>query len=201
MTITRRDALRLAAAAAGTAAPFAVSAEDARAILAAPLVSPTPLRPGVPAGGTWDAAPAVYDPAEFVRDAVDGRDWPDVLDHIAAEGLAHYRQARAALFEAVPALRGAGYGHPIHDLDAAVHGIAGDAYLEGLRAGAAAEHLRLATLGSVRLCRRCQGIGVLWGDEVDDERPSPQEAATCPSCGGRGTVATPAPTLEACAAD
>ncbi|MDP9363221.1 MAG: hypothetical protein M3Q10_03130 [Chloroflexota bacterium] len=194
--LSRRSALRLAAAvAAANAAPFAVSPEDARAMFAAPLASPAPLVPTAPAGGTWDAGPEIYDPAAFATEAIENNDWPDLLDHVAATKLAAYRQARAALFDALPVLREAGFGHPIHALDEAVHGIIGEAYTDGLRTGATVEHVRQALLGPVRLCRRCQGVGALRGGHADDEWPTDAPAEPCPACGGRGTVATPAPVL------
>lgn len=140
--------------------------------------------PGGPIGGTWDGDPDIYSPAAFAAAVAVGQDWPDALDHVAPGEMAEYRQARGALFAELPILRSVPAGHPIHPLE-------GVAFAHGVAVGAAAERQRLALLGPVRLCRRCEGVGLLRGGEADDEELTGVTPDPCPDCGGRGTVPPP----------
>ena len=195
--ITRRDALKLAALAAG-GAPFAVPPEQAAALLDAPAVDQNPLAAGVPAGGAWEPRAPTYDPAGFARDLVRGEaldDGEDLLCHVAPDEMAAYKQALAALYRDLPILRSVPHDHPINRLDEAALSAWSAAFAQGVRAGAAAEHLRLALLGGSRECRRCQGHGAVWGGSGYLVAFDPDGEEPCPTCGGRGTVPTPAPTL------
>ena len=69
------------------------------------------------------------------------------------------------------------------------------AWMAGVRAGAAYEHLRLALTPPTQTCPRCHGHGALRGGRPPSDRAhGPEER--CPDCGGAGTVPTPAPALH-----
>ena len=119
-------------------------------------------------------------------------DLDDVLRHLAADEVAAYERAEAALLTAEPALRFAPHAHPWHGLHDAAWGLAWALWAAGLRAGAASEHLRSALVGPRRLCARCHGGGVLWGGQP--YATAAGDPAPCPGCGGSGAVPTPAPT-------
>ena len=188
--ITRRHALQLAAAAAaGAAAPLAVTPEQAAAL----LDGPAEFDPGPGRGTVWSAD--FGDPSRFA-DAVDGVDFVnDLFEHGAAEEVAAYHQALDALFRELPILRSVPSDHPIHRLDEAALAMWSVAWMAGVRAGAAYEHLRLALVTPRQTCRRCHGHGRLWGGEPYRAADDGDNAETCAACDGAGTVPTPAPTV------
>ena len=109
--------------------------------------------------------------------------------------MAGYKQAREAMVDAMPLLDDLPADHPWVEMDEAALGLASHAWMAGVRAGAAYEHLRLALLSPTRVCRRCEGAGPLRLDR-GDHYPHGGPRRACPDCGGRGTVPTPATTLR-----
>ena len=191
MTPTRRDVLKLAAlAAAGTAGPLAVTPQEAAALLAQPATA-TDVDTDRDCRGDGDPT----NPARFARH-LDGSAGEDLADFFAPEEYAAYRQARAAVYAAMPFLRDLPFDHPWHKLDEAAYAWATVAGMRGIAAGAKYEQLRQALVGPRRLCGRCDGLGALaggqrvylLGDDLDG-------LETCGDCKGAGTVPTPAPTL------
>jgi len=188
--LTRRHALQIAAAGA-VAAPFAITPTDAARALDGPAPAPVTLTPTTPAGGMWDVwsgGTTVYDPVGFAEELLFDDDWSELLSHIAPAETAAYVQARAAVYRALPILRDVPFDHPWVTMDEAYEAVKGAAYAEGLRQGAAVEHLRLALVGSTRTCRACRGIGRLGEEDAG-------AGALCAACQGAGTVPTPAPSL------
>lgn len=193
--ITRRDALRLAAAAAGTAAaPFAVSPAVAAALLDGPMPFDPDARrldPALPAGDP------TLDPGAFAA-KIDGLDWQDWFEHGSPEEMAAYKQTYNAALDALGVrVAGLPFDHPIVKLDEAALGLWCAAWMAGVRAGAASEHLRLALVTPRRTCRRCHGNGRLWGGTPWRHHDDGTNAETCSDCGGAGTVATPSQSLAA----
>ena len=190
--ITRRDALKLAAAySAARTAPFAVSPAEAAALLDQPATcDPGDGRPSV-----WDAD--FLDPVHFAE-AIDGVDFTDLFESGAAVEMAAYKQALNALIDQYPEMVDPpGYDHPITRLDETALNMWCAAWMGGVRAGAAYEHLRLAMVTPRQVCTRCHAQGRLWGGRPDRHYDNGSNGTTCPDCGGRGTVPTPAPTLAA----
>lgn len=187
--ITRRDALRLAGAATGPgAAPFAVSPAEAAALLDKPAsVDPGGLRPSA-----WAAD--FLDPVGFAE-ALDGVDFRDLFENGAAAEMADYKQAFDALFDAEPALRDVPLDHPVHRLDEAGLAMWVTAWMAGVRAGAAYEHLRQAMVTPRHICERCHGHGRLWEGGPYRNGRAWEAAEACPACDRAGTVPTPAPVL------
>ena len=187
--LTRRDALRLAAlAAAGTAAPFAVTPEEAAALLDGPAAfDPGAGRPTIHTGDPLS-------PTSFA-DAVDGADLGGLYEwfgHNAAEEVTAYKQALDRLLDLHPALRDErGFGCPVSRLDEAAMGMWVMSWMAGVRAGAAYEHLRLALMEPLSVCR-CNGHGHLRGAGAGGWGTG----ELCPDCQGKGTVPTPASNLE-----
>lgn len=188
---TRRQALQIAAAATTAAAvPFAVSPAEAAAL----LDQPADFDPGPGRGAAWGADLSA--PVRFAE-SLDGVDWDDWFENGAAEDMALYKQAVAAMVDLYPELRDPpSLDHPFNRIDEAAMAMWVVSWMAGVRAGAAYEHLRLALVAPRQQCRRCHGHGRLWagtpyrfnGDGTNDER--------CPDCGGRGWVPTPAPRLD-----
>lgn len=192
--ITRRDALRLAAVAAGTAAgPFAVSPVEAAAL----LDGPAGFDPGGARPSAWAAN--LLDPVQFAS-ALDGIDIHDWFEHGAAVEMAEYKRVYNALLNALPALRDAPFDHPVYKLDEAAMGVWVGSWMAGVRAGAAYEHLRQAMVTPRMGCPRCHGNGTLWGGTPWRHNDDGMNREGCPDCGGAGTVSTPAPSAEAFAA-
>ncbi len=192
MTPSRRDVLKVAAAPAGTAAgPFAVTPQQAAALLAEPAtVDPGPGRGRI-------GAPDHRDVVQFAE-SIDSTDWPcgDALAHGTPEAMARYQRSRLAVVDLAPGLLGdhTPGGDALDALDEAAMDLWTGGWMAGIRAGAAYEHLRMAMLAPTSVCDRCHGGGRLW-----DGAPcrSPGGAETdCPACAGAGTVPTPAPVLH-----
>lgn len=193
---TRRHALKLAAAATATAtaAPFAVSPDQASALLDRPATFN-------PAGGRGRGEPDLREPIAFAE-ALDGTDFRDFFESGAAPEMAEYKQALLRVEDAFGVLpRDLPFGHPLQDLDEAALAMWCVAWMAGVRAGAAYEHLRLAMIAPVETCRGCHGHGRTWGGSPFRSHDDGADAATCATCGGRGTVPTPAPRLTALVAD
>ncbi|MDP9356562.1 MAG: hypothetical protein M3R02_14995 [Chloroflexota bacterium] len=187
--LTRRDTLKLAAAAAAARsfAPTVMPAEAAR-LLDAPLDAGWLPVHQVPGGM---GVPDVYDPASYAAE-LDGIDLPSLAQHVAPEAMATYRQARATMVQEMPALADLPVSHPWTQLDEASMSLWCDAWTAGVRAGAAYEHLRQAVLGPTRICGICDGFGVV-GNGAPDAHANEYER--CRACGGIGTVTTPAPAI------
>jgi hypothetical protein len=211
--ITRRDALKLAAASAA-AAPFAAPPARAAALLGAPAADPPAVvGPDVPPGSTYIADTPIYDPAAFAGDVIAMDRYDDLWDHVAPAAAAEYKQQRQRLAALVPSVPLLGdLDNPWWKVDEAVTALTMESFEAGIRAGAAAEHLRLALVGPARDCRACEGRGFTLeagmrtavGDgEVEPPAPAELLAASnrCPDCGGRGVVPTPAPVLAGFDAD
>lgn len=192
--IARRDLLKLAAAAgSASAGSFAFNAADAEALLAQPATfDPRPLP-----GDVHD--PDVSDPLAFAG-ALDGADWEArhwFADAAAAE-LAAFKHALNAVIDLSPALLNPNEGdiaYPVTRLDQAALDLFSYAWMAGVRAGVAYEHLRLALGGPRHVCRRCHGEGRLWGGSPFRHYADGANETACPACAGRGTIATPKPTL------
>ena len=193
MTLSRRDTLRLAGVLGATRAfaPFAVSAEDAAALLAAPAdndefayywhdLTPDELRADV------------VDPVTFAVE-VDSTDFGfnSSFTNGAATEWAAYKQALDRVVALAPALldpehpdsphgerKGA---HPVMLLDELVVAMGNAMHRAGNAQGAAYEHLRLAMTAPRMLCG-CNSHG-------------------CEACGGAGTLAAPRPALGFYAVD
>ena len=192
MTPSRKDVLKLAAASIAGAggAPFAVSPEQAAALLAeAATVDPGPGRCRI-------GEPNHLDLVQFAE-SIDGTDWPfgDALAHGAPAEMAAYKQAHLGLLDLAPGLLGDGTpgGDALNAMDEAALALWCGAWMAGVRAGAAYEHLRLAMIAQTSVCDRCHGGGRLWSGTP--YRSHGGEEAECADCGGRGTVPTPAPRL------
>ncbi len=182
--LTRRDTLKLAAAAAAarSLAPTITPAEAAR-LLDAPLDPghlPVRQRPGSP------EYLDIYDPVSYAME-LEGIDLPPLAEHIAPEAMAAYRQARATMVQAVPVLADLPVSHPWTKVDEAAMALWCDAWTAGVRAGAAYEQLRQAVLGPTRVCGACDGFGIA-GKGAPDVHADAYER--CRACGGVGTVAT-----------
>ncbi len=65
------------------------------------------------------------------------------------------------------------------------------AWMAGVHAGAAYEHLRLAMVAPRQTCKACHSQGRLWGGRPFRDNALPE--TPCQACGGVGTVPTPAP--------
>lgn len=176
--LTRRSVLALTLA--GTAAaPPALSAAAAGTLLDAPNDAPLP-----DLGPTLSTDPAAF--AEAVNGDMSGAfDWGESFGAIAPEDEAAYVQARAALVRAYPAFATAGVGHPFTRLDEAAFSWRVGAYLDGLRAGAAYEHFRLALVGTQQVCLTCHGLGTIVPGAPYRMVGGP---TTCPTCGGHGVT-------------
>jgi len=188
--MSRRKVLEFAAAAgvARAAVPFALAPEEAAAALDAPLDA-APVERDL---GFRRYANDPYDPIGFAE-SVDGEDWPELVNHISPEAMADYTQHRDAMIDAMPILDALPFDHPWAKMDEAALSMWSMAWMAGVRAGAAYEHLRLALLTPIRVCPTCHGHGALWDGSPFRHRGG--ERAVCPDCGGRGTGPTPAPTL------
>ncbi len=188
---TRRDALKLAAAAAITptaTAPFAVSPAEAAVLLDQPATFDGRYHPG----GDADLS----QPLAFAR-SLDGTDFGPFFDNGSAEAMTEYKQALIALEERYPELNHAEYGHPIGALDEAALGMWCMSWMAGVRAGVQYEHLRLAMLAPRETCRACHGHGRTWSGRPYRKANDGTNGVTCDRCGGAGTVPTPAPKLSA----
>lgn len=197
--LTRRDALRLAAAAtAGTVSPFAVSPAEAAALLDGPMpFDPFACRldPALPEGDHR------LDPVAFAAQ-VDGIDWMNWFEHGAPEQMAAYKQMyNAALAALGVSLADLPFDHPVVKLDEEALGLWVHAWMAGVRAGAASEHLRLALVTPQRVCPECHGHGRFWAGSPFRHHAKDQIGQVCGRCGGRGTELTPAPSAAAFAAD
>jgi hypothetical protein len=186
MTISRRDTLRLAAAAgtAGALAPFAVDAEHAAALLAGPAdhdefpVNYTQV--------TFDQfTDDVVDPVSFAIE-VDSTDFgfSGAFANGAAEEWAAYKLALDRVvalapdvldYTRQPGQHGQHGQHPMVLLDDLVVAMGNAMHRAGIVQGVAYEHLRLAQVAPRMLCD-CNGHG-------------------CATCDGAGTLPTPRPTL------
>jgi hypothetical protein len=184
MTITRRDTLRLAAAFAATrTATFAVSPEDAAAMLDGSAVDDA--FPYHLDDLSFDRfAGTVMDPVTFAVevDSTDtGVDW--LFANGAPAEWAAYKQALDRVVALAPDLldeNGSGWqgrccDHPMVLLDELVVAMGSTMWRAGVVAGAAYEHLRLALTAPVQVCR-CNGHG-------------------CETCAGQGTLPVTRPAL------
>src|SRR5436190_777399 len=80
------------------------------------------------------------------------------------------------------------------DLDEEATDLATVAWMGGVRAGAAYEHLRLAVAIPTEQCPRCDG----YGRPREDRRAgrSGAESSACSTCNGQGFVSLRRPVLE-----
>jgi hypothetical protein len=177
MTVSRRDALRLATAAATTPAiRFAFSPEEAAALLTEPLA----IDPGPGKRFAHDFT----NPVTFAED-LDALDFGQHALGGAAEQWAGWKQAMADVAAAAPeAFSAPGIANPLGRLDDTVSDLATYAYWAGIRAGAAYEHLRLALAPAREVCR-CNGYGFIDRSGAG----YPRSGEPCPDCGGAGSVA------------
>ena len=188
--MTRRDALKAAAALGAASVPtLAVTPEQAAALLDAPAT----FDPG--RGRTIAAEDADFgDPIRFAE-ALDGLDFRDLFEHGAAVQMAEYKQAVNALIDRYPELREQ-EGEPpesrlLTRLDEAAITMWTLSWMAGVRAGAAYEHLRLAMVTPRRLCPACHGEGRLWGGKPFRRYDDGTNETHCERCGGQGTEVTP----------
>ncbi len=113
--------------------------------------------------------------------------------HQAAAAMNDYKRARLNLMRAVPELSNAGVDHPFVQMDEAVYAIVDEAWFEGIRAGAAFEHLRRELLGARQKCMSCDGLGVVDGrGKRIGAYSAPPRTQRCPECAGAGLVPTAA---------
>jgi hypothetical protein len=191
MTISRRDTLRVAAAlgASRALAPFAVSPEDAAAMLAAPAdADEFPFNYNETSFNRFHDAHV--DPVSFAVEH-DSTDFGFVggFANGAAEEWAEYKQALDRVVALAPDLldhdhedwEGRRGQHPMVLLDEIVVAMGNTMHRAGIVVGVAYEHLRIAQTAPRMICR-CNGHG-------------------CATCGGRGTLATPRPSLGFIPAD
>ncbi|MDP9357780.1 MAG: twin-arginine translocation signal domain-containing protein [Chloroflexota bacterium] len=178
--LTRRDALKFAALAAATSAPLVtITPAEAARLLDEPMgPGPAPV-----SRSPWDID--VYDPVRFAE-VMDGVDMPEVAGHVTPAELAAYKQLRGALLRELPILDGMPANHPWHLMDEAALGMATQAWMAGVRAGAAYENLRRALVGPTRSCSACWVIGSVDpnGKRSDAGGPEP-----CSMCQGNGVIA------------
>jgi len=192
-TPSRADVLRLAAArAAANPAPAAVTPEEAARLLAEPAgFDPGPGRNGI-------GEPDHLDVTQFAE-RIDGADWRfgDAVAHGAPGEMATYKQAHLALIDLAPGLLGYGTpgGNALDAMDEAALALWSAAWMAGVRAGSAYEHLRQALVPPTSVCAACHGHGVTWGGTPWRRHDDGSNAEGCPGCGGAGTVPTPAPLL------
>jgi len=181
MSPTRRDVLKLAAA---------LPAIGATMTRADALVGNEPVLP--------DKHPdAVFDPSSFAYQVEMGT----IYDLTGAHGIetaaaerAEYTRARFDLIQLMPELEHQKIpcDHPFIKMDEMMWAICHAAYWEGIRAGAAYEHLRQAIVAPTHVCPRCDGLGLLdrKGEKIwDYDRPNPNDTRTCKDCNGAGVVA------------
>jgi len=108
--------------------------------------------------------------------------------------MAEYKQLHNRALDAFGVLnRDLPFDHPLVALDEAALGMWCVAWMAGVRAGAAYEHLRLAMVMPTQTCRRCHGQGRTWGGSPYRLNDDGTNGAPCATCGGGGTVPTPAP--------
>jgi hypothetical protein len=189
MTLSRRDTLRVAATvgAARALAPFAVDAEQAAALLAAP--ADTDEFPYYWHELTADELRAdVVDPVTFAIE-VDSTDFgfSGAFVNGCPEEWADYKQALDRVVALAPDVldhtrqEGPHGQHPMVLLDELVVAMGNAMHRAGIVQGAAYEHLRLAMTAPRKVCG-CNGHG-------------------CETCEGRGTLAVAPPALGFYAAD
>jgi hypothetical protein len=188
--LTRRDALRLAAAMSAARAPlFPATAADA-ALDAPATFWPEADRPSLRAH-----EPTVADPLAFAE-SLDALDVDNTLfANGAPEEWAAYKQLLAHLAAQLPATTDAGTDDLralLEELDEAAVDLSTVSWMGGVRAGVAYEHLRLALMADRQVCPRCHGYGRLWDDRplhvaqaTDEPTVSIRE---CPVCAGTGTT-------------
>ena len=182
MSPTRRDVLKMAAAVPMLGA--ALSQRDALAELAKPAAL-EPVR-------FEDHDDASFDPASFA-DAVHRGTLQNVLGgaeiNHAAKGLHDYKKLRTALVQAHPEITIDRYDDLFVKLDESVYALWCEAHMEGVRLGAVLENLRIAAIGPLQECARCDGVGLV---DQDGQAPHPYKRSeslrTCPHCNGTGTV-------------
>jgi hypothetical protein len=187
MTISRRDTLRLAAAAVATQTPaFAVSPQVAAAELAAPaMIDP-------PRAGTFGYE--LDDPVSFAE-SIDSADFIGHTSHGGAQQWAAYKHALLAVEDAVA---GAIADEPTRTALMRLLGQLNDdavdmatlSWMGGVRAGAAYEHLRLALSAPTEVCPACQG----YGRARQDRRAG--ISAECSQCEGSGVMPAARPVLS-----
>jgi hypothetical protein len=184
MNPTRREMLKLAASLPGLAATM--NRHDALAALNAP--EGLAIQPGDFLEERDDRG-AAFSPTAFAAKAATGTIENTMMDanlNHAADALNAYKRARLTLIQAVPELKDAPFGHPFVAMDEAVYDIWSTAWLEGVRAGAAFEHLRRELLGAQQGARPATGSA--WstiaasGSATTTRRrkPASAHAATAP---------------------
>jgi hypothetical protein len=177
--VTRRDAIKMATALEPepdlpTNPP--ITRADAARLLAGLIPDDLPETPGT--------TRPFDDPGRFAVDA-EGmlkQHWDELFSYVAPAERAAYQRHRAAVVRWLPILGDITGISPFSEMDEAVYDWAEEAYLRGLRDGAAFEHLRRALVGPMRTCPRCSGVGSL---EVKGD------SRVCPDCAGNGTMAAP----------
>ena len=180
MKTTRRDTIKLAAA--GSVIAFTITPAEARKRLAEParatgsVREPEPYQPANPEQFAMNVEYSLFN------------DEMELAQHICPEEWIAMRQATAVFSELLPSIneRGTAAYAAWNQFQEAVMGLMNDTHTHGVRVGAACEHLRLAMIGPVAVCPKCDGLGAIvkdanrvwWGH--GDTR--------CPRCGGSGKV-------------
>ncbi len=180
--IPRRDILKAALAlGAGSSALPALTPVDALGRHAQPMTGPEAETPDVP---------FEFDPVRFADDVASSL--AGLLDHNSFAGAiapveeASYLRARAAFIQELPILQHVPASHPFHKMDEATWSWGINAYMQGIRDGAAYEHLRQSLIGPMKTCGTCHGIGSLGERSPYNMAGGPE---VCPTCKGNGTVA------------
>lgn len=191
MNRSKRDVLRIAAGLPALAATMSrVDAFEA-------LAKPDGMQP---VAGDWrdemKDASAAFSPTAWAVSLAAGTT-TNVLSESninqAAAALNTYKRARLELVTLLPELGDVPGDHPFIRLDEAVYAIWGDAWFEGLRAGAAFENLRRELLGAQQSCIACDGLGVVDGrGKRISGYSAPPRTKRCPECDGTGLVPTAA---------
>ena len=191
MSPTRRDVLKMAAGIPVAAATMTrVDAFEA-------FAQPDGLAP-VPGDfhEEMDDTFAPHSPTAFAMATMGGEVTEQLCRaniHQAAKTMNEYKRFRLALVQAMPELEHAAADHPFVLMDEAVFGIVDEAWFEGIRAGAAFEHLRRELIGAHQSCLTCGGLGVVDGNgKRIGDYAAPPRTKRCPECDGAGTVPTAA---------
>ena len=116
------------------------------------------------------------------------RDTTDRLDgelamFVAPEWSAKYEQTKCAMARLLDPRGELPFDHPFTTMDEAAISFVWEAYCDGVQHGAAFEHVRSARIGPRRVCRQCDGRGLI---DAQGRWWYRGEAFGCPSCGGNG---------------
>jgi len=164
IVITRRDALKLAAA---TAVVAPTTASNVTRAQAARLIDAPTL-----ASAYSETANSAVDPEAFAHDVLRHL-WTDSVVCETAPEYVAFRKAEAAMYAAIPETDQ--FRHPYREVSEAMLIVWNAAYVEGLRSGAAAEQFRQVLIGPKKPCWPCHGVGII-------------KNAACRHCNGAGLV-------------